>query len=53
MAVECSGFSIDADLTCIECGHNWQETFYEDHVANVEQQLDKVICPRCAFIKRG
>lgn len=47
MAIEINGYSIDVDLTCTECGHDWQETFYEDHVANVEQRLENVICPRC------
>lgn len=45
MSVTIVGTSIDVDLVCDECGHEWQDTFYEDHIANC---VDKEFtCPRC------
>jgi len=45
MSVEIVGTSIDVDLECTDCGHEWQETHYEEHVHNVACRDFE--CSRC------
>jgi len=45
MPVEVVGTTIDVDLLCTDCSHEWQETYYEDHVNNaVNRDFE---CPVC------
>ena len=46
MAVEIVGATIDVDLECTDCGHQWQETFYEEHTRNAFDKASDE-CPAC------
>mgnify|MGYP000403396333 CR=1 FL=1 len=48
MSVEILGTNISVDLECTDCGHEWQETFYEDHVFNACDR--EFQCPKCEDI---
>lgn len=41
---------IVVDLICNECGHEWQEECYEDHIFNAISQCPTE-CPKCSEIE--
>ncbi len=39
------GTHIVVDIVCEDCGHEWQEEFYEDHVDNATDR--EFTCLKC------